>query len=392
MSDDLKAYFREAVSWDIDRTAQTIQRTRIAWIMAGAGWACAVAASVALALMMPLKTVEPYVIRVDNSTGIVDIVPMYAGRAEIGETVARFLLTHYVTVCEGFSYATAERDYEECGAYHTAKRNQEWYNLWNQTNPASPLNLNKDGSVVRVQVTAVTFFRKANGLSELAQVRYLKGRRPPGATEQVTHWVAMIEYAWVTPSRDPKSRQWNPLGWRVTDFRTEPESLADTSTCRLPTVKRKSHESSSIVCGLLDLPSLCGTSASAIAQMQVSAHADHRIRSMLYVPDQVVRLRGWVGYHVDLEFEPGESFVTLGGGDLAGLTYGAYGNHLVLKPKASDRAHESHRLHQQAHLRDRLRGVRGQARSCSRTSSSIRCGLAIHPSSSQRPLSKSRRI
>ncbi|MGO9264578.1 MAG: TrbG/VirB9 family P-type conjugative transfer protein [Candidatus Binataceae bacterium] len=77
-----------------------------------------------------------------------------------------------------------------------------------------------------------------------------------------------------------------------------------------------------------------GTSASAIAQMQVSAHSDHRIRSMLYVPDQVVRLRGWVGYHVDLEFEPGESFVTLGGGDLAGLTYGAYGNHLVLKPKA----------------------------------------------------------
>src|SRR5208282_1131380 len=75
-------------------------------------------------------------------------------------------------------------------------------------------------------------------------------------------------------------------------------------------------------------------SASAIAQMQVSVHSDHRIRSMLYMPDQVVRLKGWVGYHVDLEFEPGESFVTLGGGDLAGLTYGAFGNHLVLKPKA----------------------------------------------------------
>jgi len=42
---------------------------------------------------------------------------------------------------------------------------------------------------------------------------------------------------------------------------------------------------------------------------------------------------GW-GYHVDLEFEPGESFVTLGGGDLAALSYGAYSNHLVLKPKA----------------------------------------------------------
>ncbi len=76
-------------------------------------------------------------------------------------------------------------------------------------------------------------------------------------------------------------------------------------------------------------------SASAFAEMQITTQrTDHRIRSLLYLPDQVVQLHGWVGYHVDLEFEPGESFVTLGGGDLAALSYGAYANHLVLKPKA----------------------------------------------------------
>jgi type IV secretion system protein VirB9 len=75
-------------------------------------------------------------------------------------------------------------------------------------------------------------------------------------------------------------------------------------------------------------------SSSASAQMPVTAPTDPRIRSLLYVPDQVVRVRGWVGYHVDLEFEPGESFVTLGGGDLSALIFGAYSNHLVLKPKA----------------------------------------------------------
>ena len=234
MSPELKGYFQEAVSWDIDRLAQAIRRTRIAWGIAALGWTCAVSMSAALALLTPLKTVEPYVIRVDNSTGIVDIVPMYAGHAEMGEAVARFLLTHYITVCEGFSYATAQRDYEECGAYHSAKRNTEWYNLWNQANPASPLNVNKDGSIVRVQVTAVTFFRKANGVSELAQVRYLKARALPGAAEKITHWIATLEYAWVAPSKDPKMRQWNPLGWRVTDFHTEPESLADTSTVTAP--------------------------------------------------------------------------------------------------------------------------------------------------------------
>jgi type IV secretion system protein VirB8 len=234
VSEELSPYFREAASWDIDRASQTVRRERLAWLVAAAGGLCVMVLGTALALMMPLKTVQPYVIRVDNSTGIVDIVPMYEGHATIGETVERYLLSHYVTVCEGFSYATAERDYQECGAYHTAKRNQEWYSLWNQVNPASPLNLNKDGSLVRVQVTAITFFRKTNGRSELAQVRYLKGRRSPGGSEHLTHWIATIEYAWVTPSRDPKSRQWNPLGWRVTDFHTEPESLADTSTVSAP--------------------------------------------------------------------------------------------------------------------------------------------------------------
>ncbi len=75
--------------------------------------------------------------------------------------------------------------------------------------------------------------------------------------------------------------------------------------------------------------------SAAYAQSTLNPESsDHRIKSLLFVPDQVIRLRGWVGYHIDLEFESGESFRTLGGGDLAGLNFGAFDNHLVLKPKA----------------------------------------------------------
>jgi type IV secretion system protein VirB9 len=70
------------------------------------------------------------------------------------------------------------------------------------------------------------------------------------------------------------------------------------------------------------------------APVPYSLPADHRIRSLQYEPTQVFRIRGWVGYHIDLEFQPGESFLTLGGGDLEALSYGAFGNHLVIKPKA----------------------------------------------------------
>ncbi len=46
-------------------------------------------------------------------------------------------------------------------------------------------------------------------------------------------------------------------------------------------------------------------------------------------------MRGLVGYQIDLEFEPGETFVGLGAGDMEGLSFVGQENHLFLKPKAS---------------------------------------------------------
>jgi type IV secretion system protein VirB9 len=48
----------------------------------------------------------------------------------------------------------------------------------------------------------------------------------------------------------------------------------------------------------------------------------------------VYALHGFVGYQIDLEFEPGESFLGLGAGDIEGLTFIAQDNHLFLKPRA----------------------------------------------------------
>ena len=217
-------YFREAESWDADRAAQLRRTARMAWWVAGAGWTCAVTSTLALALLMPLKRVDPFVVRVDNSTGIVDVVPVYDGLATPEEAVTRYFLTHYVTVCERFYFATAESDYEECGAFHSGQRNQAWYALWATTNPASPLNVHKDGSTVRVQVNSVSFFTRSSGLADLAQVRYLKAaRQASGAQESYTHWVATVQYAYTAPAKDPKTRRWNPLGFKIVDFRSEPE-------------------------------------------------------------------------------------------------------------------------------------------------------------------------
>ena len=223
---DAEEYFAEAESWDADRVALFRRTARTAWWVAGAGWLCAVASAVALLLLMPLKEVIPYLVRVDGTTGIVDVVPAFAGRATPEEAVTRYFLSHYVSTCERFNFSTAESDYEECGAFHSAQRNQAWYALWNTTNPRSPLNVHKDGSAVRVEVESVSFFKRSNGVEDLAQVRYRKSEHPSeGASEHTTHWIATIQYAYASPSRDPKTRRWNPLGFKIVELGTEPEVL-----------------------------------------------------------------------------------------------------------------------------------------------------------------------
>ena len=227
MSQDaaLSAYFAEAASWDADRAAQNARSARVAWRVATGACVLTAVAVVALMLLMPLKRVEPFVIRVDNTTGIVDVVPVFVGEAPMSEVVTRYLLDHYLTVCERFNFSTAESDYEECSSFHAPARHQEWMALWDRTNPNSPLNVHRDGTSVRVQVSSITFFDRSSGVEDLAQVRFVKTTRSGNGGEQISQWIATVQYVYATPATDPRMRRWNPLGFKVVDYRTEAEAL-----------------------------------------------------------------------------------------------------------------------------------------------------------------------
>ena len=87
---------------------------------------------------------------------------------------------------------------------------------------------------------------------------------------------------------------------------------------------------------LLALSALCVAHSALAEQLPVKGAADSRIRVAAYNAEQVYRLYAYVGYQIDLEFEPGETYIGIGGGDLEGLTVGAFDNHLLLKPKAAN--------------------------------------------------------
>ena len=223
---ELQAYYREAADWDTDRVAQARRSARNAGLLAVVFALMALAAIVAVVALTPLKTVEPFLIRVDNTTGVVDVVPSLATAGEpLGEAVTRYLLSHYVAICERFVLPLAEQDYAECGAFNGARRNQAWARQWAAGNPDSPLNRYRDGTTVRAEVRSVSFLDRANGAADLAQVRFLRATRSGDAGGEVTSaWIATLQYSFGKPAVEPATRRWNPLGFRVLEYRLEPEA------------------------------------------------------------------------------------------------------------------------------------------------------------------------
>jgi type IV secretion system protein VirB9 len=92
----------------------------------------------------------------------------------------------------------------------------------------------------------------------------------------------------------------------------------------------------SLALGVFGVALALGSGPVSADEMPMRGAADSRIRTVLYSPDEVVRLYGFVGYHLDLEFASDEAFVGLSAGDPEAVTYSAHENVLTLRPKAAN--------------------------------------------------------
>jgi type IV secretion system protein VirB9 len=88
-----------------------------------------------------------------------------------------------------------------------------------------------------------------------------------------------------------------------------------------------------VIAGLVAWSTFLATSSQA-EMIPLPGVVDPRIRTAAYSAEQIYRLVGFVGYHLDLEFESDESFVGISAGDPEALTYSAHDNVLTLRPKA----------------------------------------------------------
>ena len=218
-SDDLKVYFDEAKRWDQDRLVSAERSKRLAWAVAGGAGLLALTAVGAVAALTPLKTVEPFVVRVDRSTGAVDVMTGLKGEDHLtyDEAVSKYFLALYVRAREGWLPEAAEQNFRQVSILSTPAEQQRWADDFRPANPQSPQVIWGDNAVSLADVRAISFVSP-----KVADVRFHRTLRLAQQTAE-SDWIATIAFTYTKAPMAEGDRLRNPLGFQVISYRSDPE-------------------------------------------------------------------------------------------------------------------------------------------------------------------------
>lgn len=220
-ADAWKAFQAEAKGLERDYLAEIMQsRTtwkRLSFLSLG----ITAASVVAVMGLTPLKRTEAVVVRVDQSTGFVDVVSKLADQSPTqGVAVDKYFLKQYVQRREAYDYYTIQTDYERTALYSTPDVQREFFKIY-QGEDARDKTLKNH---YRIEVATKTI--QLNAEDGTAVIRFSTDKRAMGGSStppEHTDWIATVGYKYVQADMTESDRRDNPLGFQVTSYRVDRE-------------------------------------------------------------------------------------------------------------------------------------------------------------------------
>lgn len=190
-----------------------------------AGLSVAALSAVAVMLLTPLKTVEPFVVRVDNNTGLTDVVSTLKQKTVANDEVLnKYWLANYVRNRESYSWETIQTSYDTTMLLSSREEQSRFGAIY--TGDTAPHKILGKNFRVAVKIRNIAF------VGDTAQVRFSKitaGIIPSQDGDQrldkSDNYIATITFDYQNKPTQEQDRLINPLGFQVTNYRIDPEAL-----------------------------------------------------------------------------------------------------------------------------------------------------------------------
>ena len=213
-------YYASALSWVDERVAAERRMRKIAWGVAGVTGLLSLVLAITMMLMMPLKSVQPYVVTVDRQTGAVEVATtLKGGKLSENDAVIQAELANYVRTRETFDATDLAINYRRVQLRSSGNVRGAYVAAMAADNAASPLRALSPGDTVKVRIKSVSLVGPGAGL-----VRYDAERSAAGGRILDTRaYVSAISFGFNDRPLRLEDRFDNPLGFVVTRYRRDSE-------------------------------------------------------------------------------------------------------------------------------------------------------------------------
>lgn len=195
---------------------------KIAWRICGACLLITGLSVGAVAGLTPLKETRPYVVKVDNNTGLTEIVTVMKNKEQTyGEIIDKHWLSQYIQYRESYDWVTIQDSYDATMLFSSPEIQAAFAKIYND-NPQAPHKILKNQYKVVAKVKAITF------IGNTAQIRFEKRMIPVvgdlSKEFPTENMIATVGYEYANQPMSEEARRINPLGFQVTSYRVDPET------------------------------------------------------------------------------------------------------------------------------------------------------------------------
>jgi len=219
--------------WYQDKYQHVLTQRNVLALIAIVSLVAATLAAFAVFRLAPLKSVQPYLIQIDEKTGITQrVLPITQQDYSAYEAVDRYFTSMYLRLREGYNISILRYNYNVLRLMSTADvfRRFRW-----QVDP------NNEESFARrlgafgqrdVKIRSMVYItnpsdRKNKGPStsgKVLQARITTTESLPNQPDKVSLWIVTINFEYADLSLNQEEQLLNPLGYTVTSYQIQPET------------------------------------------------------------------------------------------------------------------------------------------------------------------------
>lgn len=209
-----------AIDWESSKLQLLRKSERKAWSFARFFMLSSLLLFVLLLFLIPLKEKVPYVIRVDESTGLASILQIEdLQNVPASAVMDRYWLNTYVIARESYNFNQLSEDYRVVQELSLPEAFKTYGNLYNQRDGLQFTY--KDKTEITVRITSITL-----GEPGIATLRFdktiaaLNSSIPPRSER----WIVQIAYKYIPDIEMTEQRRLvNPFGFKVVNYRASRE-------------------------------------------------------------------------------------------------------------------------------------------------------------------------